>query len=120
MIASVADLNTGEATTREVPMSKEKSKPRPNADLLQAVRHHKDQILKIRDVTEDQRPLLLFDFQRRKVHAYPYEQYKSMMREESQARLDQEYIKAIAKKKVLVVVWDRATRRLVTTTFRRG
>jgi hypothetical protein len=38
---------------------------------------------------------------------------------ESQAVYDQEYKKAVAEDKVLVVVWDRVTGRLVITTFDR-
>jgi hypothetical protein len=120
MIIRVVGESPYLAQIGEVPMSKEKLKRNSNADLLEAVRDHKDQILKIRERTEDDRPLLLLDFQRRKLHAYPYDEYKSMMREDSQARLDREYVKAVAKNKVLVLVWDSATRRLVTTTFRRG
>jgi len=36
---------------------------------------------------------------------------------ESQVVLDDEYEKALAEDKVLVLAWDSATGRLVTTTF---
>jgi hypothetical protein len=99
-------------------MSKAKQKTIPNADLLAAVRDHSDQIRKVYDHAEDERPLLLLDFQRKRIHAHAYEDYRSKLHKDSQAKLDAEYKKAIAKKKVLVLVWDSATRRLVTTTFR--
>jgi len=99
-------------------MSKAKRTENPNADLLAAVRNHSDQILKFREEAKDERPLIVLDFQRRKLHSYPYEKYKAKLRQHSRAILDREYDKALAKKKVLVLVWDKGTRRLVTTTFR--
>jgi hypothetical protein len=102
-------------------MSKAKEKKKiPNADLLAVVREHRDQILKVFDQADDERPLLLLDCERLKLHAHAYEEYRSKLRKDSQAKLDAEYEKAVAKNKVLVLVWDRATRRLVTTTFPRA
>jgi hypothetical protein len=101
-------------------MAKAKQKRRPNADLIQAVRDHRDQILKVYDQVADTRPLILLDFQRRRIHARPYEEYKTMLSEDSRVLLNEEYVKAVAKNKVLVLVWDDATRRLVTTKFRRS
>jgi hypothetical protein len=62
----------------------------------------------------------LLDFQRKRIHARPYEEYKAMLREDSRVLLNEEHVKAVAKNKVLVLVWDDATRRLVTTKFRRS
>jgi hypothetical protein len=101
-------------------MSKAKARRNPNADLLKAVREHKDQILKVWDQTDYDRPLLLLDFQRMKLHTYPYDEYKARLRDKTQAALNEEYERAVAKNKVFVLVWDRATRRLVTTAFRRA
>jgi hypothetical protein len=109
-----------EIKQEEVPMAEATRKRRPNADLVQAVRNHKDEILKVYDRNVDQRPLILLDFQRRKIHARPYEEYKAMLREDSQVLLNEENVKAVAKNKVLVLVWDDATRRLVITRFRRS
>lgn len=101
-------------------MAEVKRKKRPNADLVQAVRDLRDQILKVYDHVADKSRLILFDFQRRKIHARPYEEYKAILREESQVLLNEEHVKAVAKNKVLVLVWDDATRRLVTTRLRRS
>jgi hypothetical protein len=98
-------------------MSKTKKPKNPNADLVAAVRNHSNQILKFHDQAKDQRPLIVLDFQRRKLHSYSFEEYKDTLRQNSRALLDHEYKKALAKNKVLVVVWDKSTRRLVTTTF---
>ena len=59
----------------------------------------------------------MLDFQKQTINAYHYEEYKARLSMESQAVYDQEYEKAMAEDKVLVVVWDRATGRLVITTF---
>jgi hypothetical protein len=101
-------------------MATAKQRRNPNADLLMAVREHKDQIQKVRDQVEHEKPLLLLDFQRMKIHTYPYDEYKSRLRERTQTALDQEYNRAAAKNKVFVLVWDSQTRRLVTTAFRRA
>jgi hypothetical protein len=103
----------------EVPMAEAKRKKIPNADLVWAVRDHRDQILKVYNQVAEKRPLILLDFQSMKIHAHPYEEHKAMLRGDSQMLLNEEYVKAVAKNKVLVLVWDDATRRLVTTTFHR-
>jgi hypothetical protein len=64
-------------------------------------------------------PVILLDFQRLKLRSYPFKEYKATVRPQSQAMLDEEYEKAVAKNKVLVVVWDSATRRLATIKLRR-
>jgi len=101
-----------------MPMAEVKRGKGPNADLVEAIRNHKDQILKFYDQVKHKRPVIMLDFQRLKIHAYRFEECKSMVRQGSHAMLDAEYRRAIAKSKVLVLVWDDATRRLVTTTFR--
>jgi hypothetical protein len=99
-------------------MSQANRKKSPNADLIAVVRHRRDQILGFYEQVADKRRVILLDFQRMKLHSYPYEQYKATLRPDSRRMLDEEHEKAISKKKVLVLVWDNATRRLVTTTLR--
>jgi hypothetical protein len=99
-------------------MSQAKSKTVPNADLVAAVRNRRDLILKFHDQVAGRRPVILLDVQRLKLHSYSYAEYKATLRADSRRMLDEEYKKAIAKNKVLVLVWDNATRRLVTTTLR--
>src|SRR5260370_33482029 len=99
-------------------MSQANRKKTPNADLIAAVRHRREQILKFCDQVADKRPVILLDFQRMRLHSHPYEQYKATLRPDSRRMLDEEHEKAIAKNKVLVLVWDSATRRLGTTTVR--
>jgi hypothetical protein len=104
----------------EVPMTKAKLSKGPNADLVDAVRSHRDQILEYYDRVADKNPVIVLDLERRKLHSYPYAECRAMLREASRAGLDEEYKKAVAKKKVLILVWDKPTRRLVTTKFRRA
>ena len=100
-------------------MSSAKQTKSPNADLVMAARSHGDQILKFHDELDDAEAVILLDFQRLRLHSYPFEEYRATLRPESQAMLEQEHEKAVAKNKVLVVVWDSATRRLATTRIRR-
>jgi hypothetical protein len=106
------------------PKSKAKpnSKPKknPNADLIQIVREHREPILQYYDQVKDERPILVLDAQKRKLHSYSFQDYKARLRPDSQEKLNQEYTKAIAKNKILVIVWDDSTKRLVTTTFKRS
>jgi hypothetical protein len=106
-----------EARIEEMLMARAKWKKSPNADLVKAVQDHTDQIIEFYEEVDYERPVIVLDFQRQQLRAYPYEEYKVGLSKESQVVLDEEYEKAIAKDKVLVVVWDDATQRLVTTTF---
>jgi hypothetical protein len=101
-------------------MSKAKRKKNPNADLIAVVRFHREAIRQYFDQVKAERPIIVLDVQRRRLHSYTFEDYKTRLRPDSRERLSQEYTKAIAKNKVLVIVWDGATRRLVTSTFKRG
>jgi hypothetical protein len=100
-------------------MSKVKRTVNPNADLVEAVRNYKSRIIEFYDQAADKKPVILLDLQRLRLRRYTYEQYQTMVREGSQETLHKQYVKAVAKQKVLVVVWDKATRRLVTMSFRR-
>jgi hypothetical protein len=101
-------------------MSKVKRKKIANADLISVVRSHREPILQFYDQVKNERPIIVLDVQRRKLHSYSFEDYKARLRSDSPEKLSAEYTKAVAKNKVLVVVWDNATRRLVTTTFKHG
>ena len=101
-------------------MSKAKQKESPNVDLIQVVRFHRETIAQYYNQVKNERPIIVLDVQNRKLHSYSFEDYKSRLRPVSLERLHAEYTKAIAKNKVLVIVWDNPTRRLVTTTFKRG
>jgi hypothetical protein len=99
-------------------MSQSNWKKITNADLVAAARDRRDEILKFYDQVADRRPVILFDVRRLKLHSYSYEEYRATLRADSRRMLDEEYKKAIARNKVLVLVWDKATRRLVTTRLR--
>jgi hypothetical protein len=105
-----------EARIEEMLMARAKWK-NPNADLVKAVQDHTDQIIEFYERVEDERPVIVLDFQKQTICAYHYEEYKVRLSKESQVVLDVEYEKALAEDKVLVLAWDSATGRLVTTTF---
>ena len=98
-------------------MARAKWKKSPNADLVKAVQDHTDQIIEFYERVEDERPVIVLDLQKQTIRAYHYEEYKVRLSKESQVVLDEEYEKAIAEDKMLVLAWDSATGRLVTTTF---
>jgi hypothetical protein len=106
-----------EAGIEKILMAKAKRKKSPNADLVKAVQDHTDQIIDFYERVEDERPVILLDFQKQTICAYPYEGYRVMLSKESQVMLDDEYEKALAEDILLVLAWDSATGRLVTTTF---
>jgi hypothetical protein len=101
----------------EMPMSKAKRQRSPNADLVKAVQDHTDQIIDFYEGVDLKWPVIVLDFQRQQLQAYPYEDYKVRLTKESQVMLDEEYEKAMAQDKIFVLVWDDETQRLVTTTF---
>ena len=101
-------------------MSKTKQTKITNADLVEAVRNYKNRILEFYSQAADRNPVILFDLQRLKLHRYSFDDYKTMVRAVSQEVLHHQYVKAVAKNKVFVVVWDKATRRLVTMSLRRA
>src|SRR5271166_2471856 len=67
----------------------------PNADLIKAVQDHTDQIIEFYEKAEYERPVIVLDFQRQQLQAYPYEEYKVRLSKESQVVLDVEYEKAL-------------------------
>ncbi len=106
-----------EAGIEEMLMARAKWKKSPNADLVKAVQDHRDQIIEFYERVEDERPVIVLDFQKQTICAYHYEEYKVRLSKESQVVLDVEYEKALAEDKLFVLAWDSATGRLVTTTL---
>jgi outer membrane protein OmpA-like peptidoglycan-associated protein len=101
-------------------MSKAKQTKDPNSDLVQLARGHRAQIIRFHDEHGGTGGIVVLDFRRLKLHAFAFDNYKATLRPESQARLDEVYQRAVAKNRVLVVVWDSASRRLATTSIRRA
>ncbi len=98
-------------------MAKAKRPTNPNADLIKAVQDHTDQIIEFYENVEYDRPVIVLDFHQQQLRAYPYEEYRVILSKESQGVLDVEYEKALSEDKILVLAWDNATGRLVTTKF---
>ena len=109
----LADVEGG---IEEMLMARAKWK-NPNADLIKAVQDHTDQIIEFYEKVEYDQPVIVLDFQRQQIQAYHYEEYNVRLSKESQVVLDEEYKKAMDEDKILVLVWDEATQRLLTTTF---
>ena len=58
-------------------MSKTRRTRSPNADLVEAARSHRDQILMFHDQRGGTQPVILLDFQRLRLRSYPFEEYKA-------------------------------------------
>ena len=61
-------------------MSKAKRTKSPNADLVEAARSHRDQILMFHDQRGGTQPVILLDFQRLRLRSYPFKEYKATVR----------------------------------------
>jgi hypothetical protein len=101
----------------EVPVPNARRNQNPNADLIKAVQDNTDQIIEFYENAESDRPVIVLDFQHQQLQGYDYDAYKVRLSKESQTVLDAEYKKAEDEDKILVLVWDEATQRLLTTAF---
>jgi hypothetical protein len=63
---------------------------------------------------EDQRPVMLFDIQEKRIYAYGYEGLKSELSATSQVSLAEQYEQAQRSGKMVVFVRDNEKRRLVS------
>ena len=60
-------------------MARAKWKKSPNADLVKAVQDHTDQIIEFYERVEDERPVIVLDFQKQTICAYHYEEYRVIL-----------------------------------------
>ena len=65
-------------------MSKARRKKSPNTDLVKAVQHRTEDILDFYEEIEDDRPVIVLDYQKQTINAYHYEEYKATLSVESQ------------------------------------
>jgi hypothetical protein len=63
---------------------------------------------------EQNRPIILYDIQEKKVYAYPYEEFKAELSRTSQASLEQDYKNATTIGNMVVFVRDNVKRKLVS------
>ena len=82
--------------------------------LLDAVHRQWDNILTAYRQLEEQKPIVLFDLQERRIYVYPYEAFKSEMTPKSQESLTEQYEKALRENKIVVFVRDNEQKRLVS------
>ena len=87
----------------------------PESDyLLDAVHEQWDNILKMYKLFKDNDPIVLFDIQERRIYVYPYEEFKSDLKPNSQASLAEQYEQAKKDNKVVVFVRDNVKKKLVS------
>ena len=98
-------------------MSKANRNRSPNHDLVEAAENCLPHILMFYKQFERKRPVMLLDLQSLKIYAYPYEDFKAELGEESQTMLAADYEEAISKNKIVVFVRDDKTQRLASMLF---
>jgi hypothetical protein len=87
----------------------------PNSDyLVDAVNQNWPCILAAYRRFADQRPVVLYDIQERRVYVYPYAGFSEELSEQSQQTLKDQYERAVRDNKVVVFVRDNEQRRLVS------
>ena len=82
--------------------------------LLDAMAEHWEDIVAGYMQFEDKRPIVLYDIQEKRVHLYPYEDFKNDMSPKSQASLAEQYERAGASGHMVVFVRDNDAERLVS------
>lgn len=99
-------------------MASQRRKKSPNADLVEVAETVLPDILMVYKRFEDRRPVMLLDLPSGRIYAYPYEDFKADLSQESKVNLTADYEKAAAKSEVVVFVRDNETRRLVSMLFK--
>jgi hypothetical protein len=98
-------------------MTEARRKDSPNDDLVEAAEAVLPHILMFYKRFEAKRPVMLLDLPSGKIYAYPYEQFRADLSEQSQAMLTADHEKAIARDKIIGFVRDNETRRLTSMLF---
>ena len=65
----------------------------------------------------DKKPIILYDLQEKKIYAYPYNEFKEDLSENSQTSLEHDYNSASALGTMVVFVRDNTERKLVSYTM---
>jgi hypothetical protein len=104
-------------------MPRREQRPRQNPDrssdpeadyLLEAAEENWPHILMMYKQFEDQKPVVLYDIQEKRIYGYPYADFLSDLSEKSQQTLKDQYEQAVRDKKIVVFVRDNDERRLVS------
>ena len=87
----------------------------PDSDyLLNAVHEQWDNILKMYKLFKDKDPIVLFDIQEQRIYVYPYEEFKSDLKPNSQASLAEQYEQAQQENQIVIFVRDNEKKKLVS------
>ena len=65
-------------------------------------------------IYENERPIILYDIQEKKLYAYPYKEFRAELSKKSQASLKCDYESAAANGSMIVFVRDNIRRKLVS------
>jgi hypothetical protein len=88
-------------------------------ELFEAVREHLAFAARVYAMHEDEKPVLLYDLQERRLYAYPYEPFKADLTPSSQASLAEQYERAIERDQIVLFVRDNVARKLASYSLPR-
>ena len=86
---------------------------------LEVLREQWPHILKLYEMFEDKRPVMLFDIQEQRVYAFPYLSFKAGLSERSQAMLAKQRRSALASGAMVVFIRDNVNEKLVSYSWGR-
>jgi hypothetical protein len=89
-------------------------------EYLDVVYRHWDDIFRLYAEFEEKRPVMLFDIQEKRIYAYPYEDFKAELSENSRISLTEQYEEAQQAKTVVLFIRDNDRRKLVSYTISLG
>jgi len=81
------------------------------------VQTHWDTIVRTYLDFEEKKPVILFDIQKQKIYAYPYQNFKEDLSALSQKKLEKQYREAIKKRQIVTFVLDSKERVFISCNF---
>jgi hypothetical protein len=84
---------------------------------LEAIQGQWPNIQGLYSIYENERPIILYDIQEKKIYAYPYKEFRAELSKKSQESLKRDYKFACSHASMVVFVRDNLQRRLVSYTM---
>jgi exopolysaccharide biosynthesis predicted pyruvyltransferase EpsI len=84
---------------------------------LEAIQQQWPNIQDLYSIYENERPIILYDIQEKKIYAYPYKEFRAELSKKSQESLKRDYKFARSHGSMVVFVRDNLERRLVSYTM---
>jgi hypothetical protein len=84
---------------------------------LEAIQEQWPNIHGLYSIYENERPIVLYDIQEKKIYVYPYKEFRAELSKKSQESLKRDYKFACSHGSMVVFVRDNLQRRLVSYTM---